>query len=91
MYTAFFDPMDAVDKVLIPHDRSAPGVAWVANDDLGEANANLIQEFVSNPRNEKYVNKSYFSVGLSLGRWRRPYKNKSPSMSMPRILGLLRC
>lgn len=56
MYTAFFNPMDPVGEIMIPHDGKAPGVAWVAINDLGEASAKLITEFVSDPQNKRYIN-----------------------------------
>jgi uncharacterized protein YbjT (DUF2867 family) len=48
IYTAFFDPRSVAEstnnsgEILIPHDGSGPGVAWVKRDELGEASARLI-------------------------------------------------
>lgn len=47
IYTAFFDPRSVESssnngEILIPHDGSGPGVAWVKRDELGEASAKLI-------------------------------------------------
>ncbi len=42
MYTSFFSPKTPADAVLIPHDGSAPGIAWAKRDDLAEATARLI-------------------------------------------------
>lgn len=57
MYTAFFDPREPVDEVQIPHNGKAPGVAWVAINDLGEASAKLVAEFVRDPQNKRYIDK----------------------------------
>ncbi|QIX00222.1 hypothetical protein AMS68_005739 [Peltaster fructicola] len=54
MYTGFFDPKKD-DEVVLPHDGGAPGIAWVAIDDLGEASARLAQEFMDH-KPAKYVN-----------------------------------
>jgi hypothetical protein len=56
MYTAFFDTKQPVDKVRIPHNGSGLGVAWVAIEDLGEANAKIVKAFVDNPQNDRYLN-----------------------------------
>lgn len=45
MYTSFFTPQAPADAVLIPHDGSAPGIAWAKRDELGEATARLIAMF----------------------------------------------
>jgi uncharacterized protein YbjT (DUF2867 family) len=57
MYTAFFDPKSPAQTVRIPHDGSGPGVAWACISDLGEATANLIDEYVDNPDDPRYINK----------------------------------
>lgn len=51
MYTAFFDPRDTAHEVLVSHDGTAPGIAWVEINDPGEACANLVQDFVDDPQN----------------------------------------
>lgn len=56
MYTAFFDTEHPLSKVRIPHSGSGPGVAWVAIDDLGEANAKMIKDYLSNPQDDRYHN-----------------------------------
>ncbi|KAF7595956.1 hypothetical protein BBP40_004102 [Aspergillus hancockii] len=54
LYTSFFDPMNPVDTVNIPHDGSGPGIAWVKRDELGEGTAELMARFVKNPGGFKY-------------------------------------
>ncbi|KAK4935230.1 hypothetical protein LTR10_023692 [Elasticomyces elasticus] len=57
MYTGFFEVKGSDNKVRVPHDGSAPGIAWACISDLGEASANLVKEFVEEPRNARYINK----------------------------------
>ena len=57
MYTAFYDVKQPIRKVRIPHNGSEPGVAWVSINDLGEANARIIDDYVRDPSNDKYHNK----------------------------------
>ncbi|KAK4034303.1 hypothetical protein C8A01DRAFT_49284 [Parachaetomium inaequale] len=51
IYTAFFDPRSVAEsssnngEILIPHDGSGPGVAWVKRDELGEASGRLIASY----------------------------------------------
>ncbi|TPX13050.1 uncharacterized protein E0L32_006476 [Thyridium curvatum] len=37
------------DEILIPHDGSAPGVAWAKRDELGEASARVIARYLAEP------------------------------------------
>jgi len=60
MYTAFFDATEPVSMEKIPHNGSAPGVAWVAVDNLGEASANVIKDLIKNPQMRGTSTKSYF-------------------------------
>ena len=47
VYTGFFN-LDGNDiEVKIPHDGSAPGIAWANVDDLGEATASLVPRYHS--------------------------------------------
>ena len=57
MYTGFFDVKGSDDRVRVPHDGSAPGIAWACISDLGEASAKLIKEFVEDPEDDRYINK----------------------------------
>jgi hypothetical protein len=63
IYTAFFDPRNPADEVLIPHDGSGPGVAWVKRDELGEASAKLIAQFVKSKEEFGLVNKKVLLTG----------------------------
>ncbi|ATZ46840.1 hypothetical protein BCIN_02g01880 [Botrytis cinerea B05.10] len=54
LYTAFFDPKNPVDEIRIPHDGSAPGIAWVKREELGEGTAELMARFVKNPTGFQY-------------------------------------
>ncbi|KAI9150125.1 hypothetical protein HJFPF1_09880 [Paramyrothecium foliicola] len=55
IYTAFFDPKNPVDEILIPHDGSGPGISWVKRDELGEATATLIAQYAKDPGSFQYV------------------------------------
>lgn len=63
IYTAFFDPRNPVDEILIPHDGSGPGVAWVKRDELGEASARLIASYVQDPSKFEFTNKKVLLTG----------------------------
>jgi hypothetical protein len=63
IYTAFFDPRNPVDEILIPHDGSGPGVSWVKRDELGEASAKLIASYVQDPAKFPYTNKIVLLTG----------------------------
>jgi hypothetical protein len=67
IYTAFFDPRNPVDEVLIPHDGYGYGVAWVKRDELGEASAKLIDWYVHRESGGRpsypYVNKKVLLTG----------------------------
>lgn len=48
IYTSFFSPQAPDDGIIrIPHDGSAPGIAWVKKDELGEASAKLIAGYAT--------------------------------------------
>ncbi|KAG7006617.1 hypothetical protein G7Y79_00013g033890 [Physcia stellaris] len=47
MYTGFFSLDGNGSEVKIPHDGSAPGIAWAKIDDLGEATASLVSQYHS--------------------------------------------
>ncbi|KAK4179294.1 hypothetical protein QBC36DRAFT_180429 [Triangularia setosa] len=69
IYTSFFDarfPDASVGntrEILIPHDGKGKGVAWVKRDELGEASARLIAQYVSVPEGFKYVNEVVLLTG----------------------------
>ncbi|KAB5585090.1 hypothetical protein GE09DRAFT_14539 [Coniochaeta sp. 2T2.1] len=67
IYTAFFNPREqpaaTADEVLIPHDGSAPGTAWVKRDELGEASARLIAAYVNDKSKFEFVNKKVLLTG----------------------------
>jgi len=63
IYTAQFDPRDPVDEITIPHDGSAPGLAWVKRDELGEAAAKLVALYLSDQRKFPYLNKKVLLTG----------------------------
>jgi hypothetical protein len=49
LYTAFFDPQNPCSDIKIPHDGSAPGIAWVKREELGEGTSELIRRFLEDP------------------------------------------
>lgn len=63
LYTAFFDPKHPVDEIIIPHDGSGPGIAWVKREELGEGTAELLKRFVKDPANFEYKNKKVLLSG----------------------------
>ena len=56
MYTGFPDLQDPADELNIPHDGSGPGIAFAKIDDLGEATAKLVKEYLDSPADFKYIN-----------------------------------
>ena len=63
IYTAFFDLNKPDAEVLIPHDGSGPGIAWVKRDELGEATAKLIASYVSGQNKLVYINSKVLLTG----------------------------
>ncbi|KAK3935332.1 NAD(P)-binding protein [Diplogelasinospora grovesii] len=64
IYTAFFIPKQSEEsEILIPHDGSGPGVAWVKRDELGEASARLIANYATNPNSFPHVNAKVLLTG----------------------------
>lgn len=69
IYTSYFDPRRARNipddniEIKIPHDGSAPGVAWAKRDELGEATAKLISLYARNPLGFPYINKTLLLSG----------------------------
>ncbi|RAL12857.1 NAD(P)-binding protein [Aspergillus homomorphus CBS 101889] len=59
IYTSWFDPGNppANGEVTIPHPGDGPGVTWVKRDELGEATAKLIADYVRDPRGFPYLNR----------------------------------
>ncbi|KAH8881897.1 NAD(P)-binding protein [Thozetella sp. PMI_491] len=66
IYTAFFNPKDPGDsnEILIPHDGNTPGISWVKKDELGEASAKLIAQYVASPNTFPLVNKTITLTGV---------------------------
>ncbi|KAK2024404.1 NAD(P)-binding protein [Colletotrichum zoysiae] len=65
IYTAFFDvnAPPATDEVLVPHDGSGSGVAWVRRAELGEATAKLIAQYSWDPDHFPHVNATVLLTG----------------------------
>ncbi|KAL7927275.1 hypothetical protein ACQKWADRAFT_280010 [Trichoderma austrokoningii] len=61
IYTAFLDlnddPTTTTTEIRIPHDGSGPGISWAKRDELGEASANLIAQYVQDPASFAWKNK----------------------------------
>lgn len=56
MYTGFPDLKNPPDEVKIPHDGTGPGIAFAKIDDLGEATAKLVKEYLDSPGSFRYKN-----------------------------------
>ncbi|WQF87072.1 Putative NmrA-like domain, NAD(P)-binding domain superfamily [Colletotrichum destructivum] len=73
IYTAFFDitapaphtttTTTKTDEILIPHDGSGPGVAWVKRAELAEATAKLISQYSWDPDQFPHVNDKVLLTG----------------------------
>ncbi|KAH7009547.1 hypothetical protein EDB80DRAFT_838287 [Ilyonectria destructans] len=63
LYTAFFDLKNPSNEICIPHDGSSPGIAWVKQDELGEATAKLIAQHAQDPAAFPYLNKTVLLSG----------------------------
>jgi hypothetical protein len=70
LYLSFFDPRKISDtkknsevEIKIPHDGSAPGVAWAKREDLAEASARIIGLYVRNPHGFPFVNSTVLLSG----------------------------
>lgn len=63
LYTAFFDLKAPSNEICIPHDGSAPGLAWAKQDELGEATAKLIAQHAKDPAAFPYLNKTVLLSG----------------------------
>ncbi|KAK6215786.1 hypothetical protein QIS74_08805 [Colletotrichum tabaci] len=74
IYTAFFDitapppsstttTTTTTDEILIPHDGSGPGVAWVKRAELAEATAKLISQYSWDPDQFPHVNDKVLLTG----------------------------
>ncbi|KAI1830061.1 hypothetical protein DTO006G1_4758 [Penicillium roqueforti] len=63
LYTAFFDLKAPSNEICIPHDGSAPGLAWAKQDELGEATAKLIAQHAQDPAAFPYLNKTILLSG----------------------------
>ena len=54
MYTGFPDFQDLPEELKIPHDGSGPGIAFAKINDLGEATAKLVKEYLDGTTNFQY-------------------------------------
>ena len=54
MYTGFPDLQDLPEELKIPHDGSGPGIAFAKIDELGEATAKLVKEYLDGTTNFQY-------------------------------------
>ncbi|KAK3346877.1 hypothetical protein B0T25DRAFT_289968 [Lasiosphaeria hispida] len=67
IYTAFFNPREEESaessEILIPHDGTGPGVAWVKRDELGEASARLIAAYAEDPEGFRNGNGTVLLTG----------------------------
>jgi uncharacterized protein YbjT (DUF2867 family) len=64
IYTAFLDLNDpSTTEIRIPHDGSGPGISWAKRDELGEASANLIAQYVQDPAGFSWKNKLVVLTG----------------------------
>lgn len=63
MYTGFPDLQNLPEEVKIPHDGSGPGIAFAKIDDLGEATAKLVKEYLDSPGSFKYNNQTMLLSG----------------------------
>ncbi|KAJ5261165.1 hypothetical protein N7478_011760 [Penicillium angulare] len=63
IYTAWFDPKNPVEEITIPHSGTAPGVAWVKKDELGEATAKLIVSYSKDLKGFNYLNQKILLSG----------------------------
>lgn len=64
IFTVVPDPENPPDEVKVPHDGSGPGTTFAKIDDLGEAIANLVKEYLDAPGNFKYTNQVMLLSGL---------------------------
>lgn len=56
MYTGCPDLHNLPEEVKIPHDGSGPGIAFAKIDDLGEATAKLVKEYLDGSGSFRYRN-----------------------------------
>ena len=63
MYTGFPDLQNPADELKIPHDGSGPGIAFATIDDLGEATAELVKDYLNSPADFKYINQVMLLTG----------------------------
>lgn len=66
IYTAFFNPRNPVNEVLIPHDGSGPGISWVKRDELGEASAELLAQYYAAREKSQFVNGKVLLTGTKV-------------------------
>ena len=56
MYTGFPDLQNLQEELKVPHNGSGPGIAFAKIDDLGEATAKLVKEYLDEPGRFQYTN-----------------------------------
>ncbi|KAK3394952.1 hypothetical protein B0H63DRAFT_426949 [Podospora didyma] len=68
IYTAFFSPkaQPTVSEILIPHDGSGMGIAWIEREELGEATARLIARYAEEPDTFQFVNETVLLTGTKV-------------------------
>jgi uncharacterized protein YbjT (DUF2867 family) len=83
IYTAFFDINNppASGEIRIPHDGSGPGISWAKRDELGEATARLIVQYLKDGTSFPWLNKIIVLSGP------RAYSLNGTAEVFSRILG----
>lgn len=66
MYTGFPDLQNLPEEVKIPHGGSGPGIAFAKIDDLGEATAKLVKQYLDSPGGFQYKNEIILLSGSSV-------------------------
>ncbi|KAE9401471.1 NAD(P)-binding protein [Gymnopus androsaceus JB14] len=81
MYTAFFDLQNPPAEICIPHNGSAPGIAWAKLDELGEASAALLARFSQAPNEFPYRNQLLLLSGA------RQWSLEETVQALSRVVG----
>lgn len=83
LYTAFFDINNppASGEIRIPHDGSPPGISWAKRDELGEATARLMVQYLKEGKSFPWLNKIMVLSGP------RAYSLNETAQVFSRILG----
>ncbi|GAA5948863.1 hypothetical protein JCM21900_003452 [Sporobolomyces salmonicolor] len=83
LYTAFWSYAKPTDTIRIPHDGKGPGVAWVKQDELGEATAKLLVQAHDQPETFEYKNKILILTGSRDWSLEETAKVLGKSVGMP--------